>query len=114
MQLGSDDPSKWAFTVQYLLAIVVEIFAPTYAGSLFYERSESLPREIFNSNWIDKNQRYKAAMMILVERTLRPIRIAAGSLFELNLSTLLKVSIRADPLRVPSRNSVKCVFPFRF
>lgn len=30
-------------------------------------------------------------MMLLVERTLRPICIAAGSIFDLNLSTLLKV-----------------------
>lgn len=84
--------SKLAFILEYLICMAVEIFVPTYAGSVFRAKSESLSHEIFKSNWINKSQRYKKSMMILVERTLRPIRISAGSVFELSLSTFLKVS----------------------
>lgn len=74
------------------MCMIFEIFVPTYAGSLLRLESETLPHNIFESNWMNKNEKYKKSMMILIERTLRPIRIAAGSVFELSLSTLLQVT----------------------
>lgn len=84
--------SKIAFALQYSVCMIIEIYVPTYAGSMLRAETETLSHEIFKSNWLNKSHRYKISMMILVERTMRPIQITAGSLFELSLPTLLRVS----------------------
>lgn len=74
--------------------MIVEIFLPSFFGSLIHSKSERLPYEAFKSNWSEEDIMFKRAMMILVERTLRPMTIRAGNVFELSLTTFLKVRIQ--------------------
>lgn len=71
--------------------MITEIAVPSYFGSLVQNNSNHLPYDIFQSNWLFENRKYKINMMILVERTLRPMRIIIGNIFILDMSTFLKV-----------------------
>lgn len=71
--------------------MVAEILMLSYFGTLVRIKSDHLPYDVFQSNWIPESQQYKVNMMILVMRTLRPIDIKAANLFELGLTTFLKV-----------------------
>lgn len=100
--------SKLVFTVEYSVCIIIQILVPTYAGSLLHISSESLPQEVYKTNWLNKSHQYKMSMMILVSRTLYPLRITAGSIFELSLTTLLMVSWRQFSV-FPMRLTFICI-----
>lgn len=76
----------------YSFSMITQIFIPSYFGSTVYIKTEKLCYNIFESNWTPTSLKYKRSMQILVERTLRPITIYAAGIFELNLTTLLKVN----------------------
>lgn len=90
--MGTNDPSKLIFLIAYFMCMVAEIFVPCYYGTVLIDKSKELTDQIYSSNWINQKWKYKQAMMIFVERTLRPIRIRAGGLFLLNLQTFLSVN----------------------
>lgn len=71
--------------------MMVEVFVPSYFGSLTQIKSKRLSYDVFSSNWLHENQKYKMNLMILVERTLRPMHLKCGNLVELGLETFLKV-----------------------
>lgn len=75
---------------------MIEIFLPSYFGTLINVESERLPYEAFKSNWSEEDGEYKKCIMILTERTLRPMKIRAGNVFELSLTTFLKVIITCN------------------
>lgn len=69
----------------------MEIFIPSYFGSVVSVKSEQLTYDIFESGWINSSKNEKKMLQILGERTLRPISIYAAGIFKLNLTTMLKV-----------------------
>lgn len=71
--------------------MITEIFVQSFFGTLLSVKSERLTYDAFKSNWITSSTRYKRALQILIERTLRPISIYAGGLFALNLATMIQV-----------------------
>lgn len=87
-----EDTYQFLFCLVYSFAMMIEIFIPSYFGSLVYLKSEKLCYDIFKSNWMHASEKYKRSMRIFGERTLRPISIFAGNVFMLNLLTFLKVS----------------------
>lgn len=69
-----------------------QIFLPSYFGTRLHRQSEFLTYEAFKSDWIKRDRQLLKMLMILVERTMRPINIKAAGVFELGLSTFLKVN----------------------
>lgn len=84
---------KYIFSIFYSIGMLTEISVPSYFGSALTKSSERLPYSIFQSSWIDKSEQYKKWMRIVVERTLQPISVRAGSIFQLNLTTMMTVLI---------------------
>lgn len=80
------------FIMIYFPSILFEVFMPCYFGSVVLEQSKCLTTDIYTSNWIDKNDKFKRNLMITVERTFRPITTFVAGLFGLNLSTFIRVS----------------------
>ena len=82
--------------VLFLNEYIIEIFLPCYYGSSVLEKSKSLTTDIYKSNWIQQNPKFKKSLMILVERTFRPIATFVAGLFGLNLTTFISVDIRIE------------------
>lgn len=76
----------------YLMCILVQIYLPSYLGSRLSVDSDELTHVIFTTQWIDRNEKCKRVVRILVERTMRPMTVYAGGLFQLSMQTFLKVT----------------------
>lgn len=74
--------------------MIVELFVPCFFGSLVTANSKLITHRIYDSNWIDKSQKYKKAIKIFVERTFTPIAFYAGGQFLLDLQSFLQVFIK--------------------
>lgn len=82
---------KFMFLIFYSVACTGQLSVPSFYGSSLTITSEGFPYEIFKSSWMNKTKEFKRMMMILVERTLRPVALRIGGVFGLNLMTMLKV-----------------------
>lgn len=70
----------------------IEIYIPCYFGTLLRYESSKLTEAVFHSNWTEQNAKFKRLLLMFAQGTIRPIRIFAGGLFELNLPTFLSVN----------------------
>lgn len=70
----------------------IEIYIPCYFGTLLHYKSSKLTEAVFHSNWTEQSVKFKRFLLLFAQGTIRPIRIFAGGLFELNLPTFLSVS----------------------
>lgn len=84
---------KISFLICHFTAMTCQIFFPCYYGSMVYEKSFEIRVDAFASNWVEQSSSVKKSLTIFIEGTMRPIEMLAGSLFPLNLSTFLAVSI---------------------
>lgn len=74
--------------------MIIEIFVPSYFGSVLSIKSQKMTYDIFESGWINSSENEKKMLQMLGERTLRPISIYAEGIFKLNLTTMLKVKTK--------------------
>lgn len=92
------------FAIIYLVALLTELFVPSYYGSLLTNKSERLTYKFFKGDWTKQTVQFKRTMMIFIERTLKSITIRVGGVFALNLTTMLQVivyfSIRTSMIEV--------------
>lgn len=86
-----DDPIKFVAVAIYLAAVIVQLLPNCYFGSRLSEESRAITRAIYASQWIDRNEKCKRTIRILTERSMRPMTVYAGGLFDLSLPTFLKV-----------------------
>ena len=91
MTMANGDISKLLFLISFTTSMTMEIAFPSYFGTVLTAKSETLTMEIYKSNWIEQDARFKKAFCIFVARTFQPIITLAGGLFQLSLPTLLKV-----------------------
>lgn len=71
--------------------MIIEIYIPCYFGTVLHFESDKLTQAAFHSNWIDQNPYFKRMMLMFGQGTIKPIRIFAGAMFELNLTTFISV-----------------------
>lgn len=88
-----NDKMKFAGVMIYLICVIMQIFLNTFFGSRLSLESDGIAHAIYSSPWMDRNVKCRRAQCILVERSMRPIVIYAGGLFELSLSTFVNVNI---------------------
>lgn len=88
----ADDWIKFIGFLNYLLCILVQVFLISFLGSNLSAESDGITYAIFESQWNDRNQKCKRAMNILVARSMQPMVICAGGVFELSLPTFVRVS----------------------
>lgn len=74
-----------------MVPIILRTFLPFYFGNEIIEASKKLQSSLIRSNWFERCQRFKTAMMIFMENAREPIRVTALIIFELNLQNFLKI-----------------------
>lgn len=85
------DTTKLAFSISYFFALLMQIFIPCYFGAVVLFKSHLITQNIYKSNWIDQNEKYKKVFRIFVERTFHPVQFSAGRVFPLDLGSFLSV-----------------------
>lgn len=88
-----DDPLNFIILVGPCMCAVIQIWVNCYSGSRLITESDAITSAIYQSQWIDRNEKCKRAVRILAERSIRPMIIYAGGLFELSLPTFVRVSV---------------------
>lgn len=75
-----------------LYSFVAQIFIPSFFSSQLIDESEQITYAVFESQWIDRNEKCKRAYKILVERTFQSMSIYSGRQVLLSLPTFEKVT----------------------
>lgn len=89
----TDNLIEYIAVVLYLICVISQILLNGFLGSRLTDQSDDITHAIYSSQWMDRNEKCKRAMCILIVRGMRPIRIFAGGLFELSLPTFVKVEL---------------------
>lgn len=76
------------------MCMLTEIFVPCYFGSSALEKSKRIAGNIYESNWIEQDKKYKQAFRLFVERTFYPVHIYVHKVFLLDLQTFLKANVQ--------------------
>lgn len=82
----------FAVIASYSIAVMTEISLNCYFGSQLRSESDGISLAIYASRWMDRNEKCKHAIRILMKRSARPMATYAGGVFELSLPTFVGVS----------------------
>lgn len=99
-----DDIFKFLTLAFATVALAIQLLAICFMGSRLSAESNGITHSIYTSKWIDRNEKYKRVMCIMVERSMHPITIRAGGLFEVSLPTFVKVWMELN-------TTIVCIFP---
>lgn len=87
----------------YIVSMTYQIFIPCYFGSIVNKKSEQLPLDLLESNWLGGSASMRRSVTIIGERVKRPIIPFAGGLFAVGLPTFVSVG---DYLRLVNFNKL--------
>lgn len=73
------------------MAMIVQIFTPSYFATNVIENCALLPPRLFGSNWVELDQIEQKSMLLFMTRIFRSLEISAGSLIDINVDTFLRV-----------------------
>lgn len=90
-QITWSELATYAFIFFFTLCMLIEVYIPCFFGTLLYYKSNNLTEAAFHSNWMEQSPHFKRLLLMFGQGTIRPIRIFAGGLFELNLPIFLSV-----------------------
>ena len=71
--------------------MILQILLPCYYGNEITVASMKMSTNLFHSEWISADEKFKKAMKIFMENAKRPIEIAAFGLFKVNLKTFTSI-----------------------
>ncbi|XP_023310033.1 odorant receptor Or1-like [Anoplophora glabripennis] len=91
-------------TATFTAAALIEIFLYCYSGTLLYEESNSVINAIYMSEWYTYDEKSKKALLTLMERAKRPIKVTAGKLLDLSLATFTAIIRRSYSLLAVLKN----------
>lgn len=80
------------FLMPYSWAMALQILTPSYVATNVIENCGLLPHCMFASNWFELDHIEKKGVLLFTTRAIRPFIIRAGSLFQMNINTFLKVN----------------------
>nr|ARO76461.1 odorant receptor 56 [Conogethes punctiferalis] len=92
-------------TTFYLLAMIFQIFLPTYLGAELTEQSELIVTAAYNSDWIPRSESFKRSLGLLMERAKTPIVITGLKMFTLSLENFTSIMKMAYSLFTLLKNS---------
>lgn len=85
--------TQLVFLVSYTLGMLIQIFTPSHAGTNVVEKCDLIPVATFSSEWYELEQNEKKSLLIFIIRSVRPFVMFAGILFQMNITTFIKVKI---------------------
>ncbi|KAJ3628473.1 hypothetical protein MTP99_015776 [Tenebrio molitor] len=106
LQLTRIEPFTFTFfaMISFLLTMLLEIFLYCYFGATLYEESNSLTTAIYMGRWYDYDLKSKKALIVLMERSKRPMIVTAGKILDLSLVTFTTILRRAYSLLAVLKN----------
>ncbi|KAJ3666936.1 hypothetical protein Zmor_002357 [Zophobas morio] len=106
LQLSMVEPFTFTFfaMISFLLTMLLEIFLYCYFGSILYEESNCLTSAIYMGTWYEYDLKSKKALIILMERSKKPITVTAGKILDLSLVTFTTILRRAYSLLAVLQN----------
>lgn len=102
------------FLTVHSMALVMQIFTPNYFATTVIDNCGLLPERAFSSNWIELEFVEKKGMLLFMTRTVRPLVICAGSLFQMNTNTFLKVLLVHPNMDQIDPNKIHVAVAFSF
>ncbi|RZC35895.1 uncharacterized protein BDFB_003881 [Asbolus verrucosus] len=89
LQLSMVDPLTFNFLsmVIYLITMLSEIYLYCYYGSTLIEESNNLANAIYMGKWYDYDAKSKKGLIMLMERSKKPMTVTAGKILDLSLVT---------------------------
>ncbi|XP_061397304.1 odorant receptor 2a-like, partial [Musca vetustissima] len=88
--VGSDF-SRLLNSFMFFGAITIEILILCYFGDLYCRANDFLIDAIYECNWIERDERFKKALLLLLQRSQQTDCIRAGNLIPVRLPTFVKI-----------------------
>ncbi|XP_063912022.1 odorant receptor Or1-like [Zophobas morio] len=106
LQLGKIPPMTLNFfiMVSYLTILLVQIYFYCYYGTILYEESNSIINAVYMGNWYDYDAESKRDLILLMERSQRPIVVTAGKILDLSVTTFTTILRRSYSLLAVLKN----------
>nr|XP_023018065.1 odorant receptor Or1-like [Leptinotarsa decemlineata] len=105
-QLSLAEPfSAYFFAMVILIiALLLQIGIYCYYGTVLYEESDTINFAIYSSDWYNFDEKSKKALIILMERTKRPMLLMTGKILDLSLTTWIMIIRRSYSLLAVLQN----------
>nr|QUP79568.1 odorant receptor 8 [Monochamus saltuarius] len=91
-------------TSTFTVALLMEQFMYCFSGTLLRDESDTVITAIYMGDWYNYNQKCKKALLILMERAKRPMKVTAGKLMDLTVETFTTIIRRSYSLVAVMRN----------
>ncbi|XP_011707396.1 PREDICTED: odorant receptor 49b-like [Wasmannia auropunctata] len=85
-KLAGDDPDKFKYTTQLLIAMV-QLFLSNWAANVLITESQDVARAIYLTPWYRFPYQLKRSLNIITMRSQRPAQLTAGHIIPLSLQT---------------------------
>ncbi|XP_037912034.1 odorant receptor 2a-like [Hermetia illucens] len=79
------------YTAAYFICMASEICLPCYCGNEIVYENDQFTDALYSCNWMDRDRKFKQALLFTMQRTQKPTVIYAGGIVRVSLSTLLAV-----------------------
>lgn len=87
------DVSKLLNIAIYFSAVTSEIFILCYFGDLYCQANDELIVAVYDCEWINRDEKFKQALRLVLQRSQRANIIMAGNIIPVRLPTFVKVRI---------------------
>ncbi|XP_064212339.1 odorant receptor 94b-like [Tribolium castaneum] len=77
--------------ISFIVTMLAEIFLYSYYGTLLYDESNSLTNAIYMGRWYEYDIKSKKALIVIMERSKKPMIVTAGKILDLSLVTFTTV-----------------------
>jgi hypothetical protein len=77
----------------YIGLMVIYIFILSYFGDMIYSTSSQFLYDLFSSDWVDADMKYKKAMLIVMENMKQPVKMSVLFYDSVNLQLFQDVRI---------------------
>nr|XP_015840912.1 PREDICTED: odorant receptor Or1-like isoform X3 [Tribolium castaneum] len=95
LRLSMVEPFTFTFfaMVLFLCTMLSEIFLYSYYGTILYEENQTLTNAVYMGKWYNYDTKSRKALVILMERSKRPMLVTAGKILDLSLETFTTVKM---------------------
>ncbi|XP_064212292.1 odorant receptor Or1-like [Tribolium castaneum] len=90
--------------VIFLVTVLSQIFLYSYYGTLLFEENNTLTNAVYMGQWYTYDVTSRKALIILMERSKRPMTVRAGKVLDLSLETFTTILRRAYSLLAVLKN----------
>ncbi|XP_063912012.1 odorant receptor Or1-like [Zophobas morio] len=106
LQLSKVDTFGFTFLqlIMYFSVILAQIYFYCYYGSTLFEESNTITNAVYMGQWYDYEIKSKLSLIILMERSKRPLTVTVGKLLDLSLVTFATILRRSYSLLAVLKN----------